>query len=72
MASDANWMERAFANSKPGNPGHGKLHRKLGVPQGEKIPAAKLYRATNSKSPALRKEAHLAENAKSSRKPYGS
>lgn len=42
----------------------GKLHRALGVPEGEKIPAKKLKQATNSKSPALRKEANFAENAK--------
>lgn len=42
----------------------GLLHKKLGVPQGEKIPQAKLDKAANSKSPALRKEANFAKNAK--------
>lgn len=42
----------------------GLLHKKLGVPQGQKIPAAKLAQAKKSKSPALRKEANFAENAK--------
>lgn len=46
-------------------PSHkGLLHKKLGVPQGKKIPAAKLDKALKSKSPALRKEANFAKNAK--------
>lgn len=44
-------------------PSHkGLLHKKLGVPQGEKIPAKKLEQAKHSKSPAERKEATFAEN----------
>lgn len=42
----------------------GLLHKKLGVPQGKKIPQAKLDAAANSKSPALRKEANFARNAR--------
>lgn len=42
----------------------GKLHSKLGVPQGQKIPAKKLAAAKRSSSPALRKEANFAINAK--------
>jgi hypothetical protein len=42
----------------------GLLHSKLGVPQGEKIPESKLRAALHSKSPALRREAQFAENAK--------
>jgi hypothetical protein len=42
----------------------GLLHRKLGVPAGEPIPESKLERAKHSESPALRKEANFAENAK--------
>jgi hypothetical protein len=46
-------------------PSHkGLLHKKLGVAQGKPIPAAKVEKAENSKSPALRKEAQFAENAK--------
>lgn len=46
-------------------PSHkGLLHKKLGVPAGEKIPAKKLAEAKHSKSAALRKEANFAENAK--------
>lgn len=40
----------------------GLLHKKLGVPQGEKIPASKVSAAKNSSSPALRKEATFAQN----------
>ena len=46
-------------------PSHkGLLHEKLGVPQGEKISTAKILKALRSKSPALRKEANFARNAK--------
>jgi len=44
-------------------PSHrGLLHKKLGVPQGKKIPASKLSKALHSKSVSLRKEAIFAEN----------
>lgn len=42
----------------------GKLHRALGVPQDQPIPAGKLQEALNSKSGAVRKEANFANNAK--------
>jgi len=42
----------------------GLLHKKLGVAQGEKIPAKKLAQAAKSISPVLRKEAIFARNAK--------
>jgi hypothetical protein len=42
----------------------GKLHRTLGVPQGEPIPAGKLQEALHSSSAAERKEANFARNAK--------
>ena len=42
----------------------GLLHKKLGVPQGQKIPAGLLSSALQSKSGALRKEAQFAVNAK--------
>lgn len=54
-------------NINPAN--KGKLHRKLGVPEGEPIPAKKLRQATNSKSPELRREANFAENAKGFKHP---
>lgn len=42
----------------------GKLHRDLGIPQEEKIPAKKLEKATHSKSLAIRREANLAKTLK--------
>lgn len=38
----------------------GALHRELGVPQGEKIPAKKLASAKHSSNPTLRRRANLA------------
>jgi len=52
---------------KPAN--KGKLRAKLGVPAGKTIPAKKLAKAKASSSPAERKEATFAENAKSWNKP---
>lgn len=43
----------------------GLLHKDLGVPEGEPIPAKKLAQAKNSKNPAVRKRATFAQNAKS-------
>jgi len=40
----------------------GKLHRNLGIPQGQKIGKARLRSAKNSASPAVRKEANFALN----------
>lgn len=40
----------------------GLLHKKLGVPQGKKIPGKKITAALHSKSPSLRKEANFARN----------
>ncbi len=40
----------------------GLLHKKLGVPQDQPIPAEKIDAALHSKSPALRKEANFARN----------
>jgi len=42
----------------------GLLHRKLGVPQGKKIPLSAMLRAKHSPSAALRKEANFAINAR--------
>ncbi len=47
-------------NIKPSH--RGLLHRKLGVPQGQRIPGAKITAALHSSSPALRKEANFARN----------
>lgn len=43
----------------------GALHRELGVPEGQKIPAKKLAGAAKSDNPTLRKQAALAKTLKS-------
>lgn len=46
-------------------PSHkGLLHKKLGVSQAKKLTTAQLEKALTSKSPALRKEANFARNAR--------
>ena len=46
-------------------PSHkGRLHRALGVPEGEPIPASKIAAAKHSSSAAVRKEATFAQNAR--------
>jgi hypothetical protein len=58
------WMAEAFGKNK------GKLHRELGVKEGEKIPAKKLAKAEHSKNTTIRKEAVLAHTAgKINRRP---
>ena len=42
----------------------GRLHEKLHVPQGEKIPEKKIEKASHSSDPTLRREANLAETLK--------
>ena len=42
----------------------GKLHAALKVPEGKKIPEAKLVKAEHSKNPTLKKEAVLAKTLK--------
>ena len=49
-----NWIAGATRNK-------GALHRSLGVPEGQKIPAAKLAAAAHSASPRVRKEVGLAK-----------
>ena len=44
------------------------LHRELGVPQGKKIPAAKLSKAAHSSNPTERKRANLAKTLKGFKK----
>ena len=56
-AVSKHWIQGAV--KKPG-----ELHRDLGVPQGEKIPAAKLAAAEHSSNPKVRQRAHFAENVK--------
>lgn len=58
MADDnGHWMEDAV--KKPG-----ALHKELGVPKGEKIPAKKLDKAAKSGSPLEKKRANLAKTFK--------
>lgn len=52
-----NWIAGATKNK-------GALHRNLGVPQGEKIPAKKLQAAAKSDNPTIAKEAALAKTLK--------
>lgn len=51
------WIKKATANK-------GALHRKLGIPEGEKIPENKLDEAARSSNPTERKEASLARTLK--------
>ncbi len=52
--------------AKTFNPGGtpGKLHRRLGVPEGEKIPAQRLAQAARSKDPETKREAIRAQTMK--------
>ena len=49
----ANWIEKAVGKS-------GSLHKQLGVPEGEKIPAKKMSKALKSSDPLEHKRAVLA------------
>ena len=51
------WIGKATKNK-------GALHRALGVPEGEKIPADKMAKAEHSDSPLMRKRAALANTLK--------
>jgi hypothetical protein len=57
MAEQKNWIKGAIKHP-------GALHRQLGVPEGKKIPAAKLEAAAHSDNPLLRKRAALAKTLK--------
>jgi hypothetical protein len=59
------WMAEAFGE----NPG--KLHRRLHVPEGERIPETKLRKAEHSSDPTLRREAALARTGRRYAKPGG-
>ncbi len=50
------WIQDALSKHKPG-----ALHRQLHVPKGEKIPTAKIEKATHSKNLLIRKRAQLAK-----------
>lgn len=48
---------------KPGGE-KGKLHRELGIPEGEKIPADRLEKAAHSKNTEVRRDAIRAKTMK--------
>ena len=50
------WIQKAVPESHKG-----RLHRALGVPEGEKIPPGKLAKAENSEDPHMRKMAQFAK-----------
>lgn len=56
-AGDEKWIQKAV--KKPGD-----LHKKLHVPEGEKIPEEKIEEATHSDNANLREKAQFAENVK--------
>ena len=56
-----NWVKKA--DFKPG--GHkGKLHREMGLPEGQKIPAARLEQAAHSRNSEVRNDAIRAKTMK--------
>ena len=57
MEDKKKWIKEAIEHP-------GKLHKALGVKEGEKIPAKKLEKAEHSKNPKLNKEAVLAKTLK--------
>lgn len=54
MAEKKQWISGAIKHK-------GALHKALGVPAGEKIPAKKLAKAAKSKNPTTRKRVALAK-----------
>lgn len=56
-----NWIKGAIKHK-------GALHSHLGVPQGQKIPASKLAKASHSSNPTIKREAALAKTLKGLRK----
>jgi hypothetical protein len=58
------WIQKAIKHP-------GALHKQLGVPAGEKIPAKKLAKAAHSENPKLAKRARLAQTLKGLHKARG-
>lgn len=54
MSRAKKWIQRA--GIKPGG-----LHRSLGIPEGEKIPASRIEAATHSDNPKVARQANLAK-----------
>ena len=71
-------LTAAKRHGKGWNPGgeKGKLHRELGIPEGEKIPASRLESAAHSGNPEVKRDAIRAQTMKkwhhggSRRMPY--
>lgn len=57
------WIQKAIPESHKG-----KLHRELGVPEGKKIPAKKLEKASHSKNLTISRQANLAKTLAKLRK----
>lgn len=55
--ADDKWMQKAAGPISKGG-----LHRSLGIPQGQKIPAARIAEAKRSKNPRIRQQATLAQS----------
>jgi hypothetical protein len=64
MAKGGNFIQKAIKHP-------GALHRKLGVPEGEKIPAKKMAQAAKSSNPTTRKQVALAKTLKGFHKAKG-
>ena len=60
----ANWIKNAIKSP-------GSLHRSLGVPEGQKIPASKLAKAAKSSDPTTRKRVALARTLSKFKKGKG-
>ena len=58
MAKKKGWVKKA--DFHPGGT-PGKLHREIGVPVGQKIPAAKLEAAARSSNPEIKRDAIRAQ-----------
>jgi hypothetical protein len=57
LADGGKWISSAIRRP-------GALHKALHVPEGEKIPAKKLAKASHSENPRIRREANLAKTLK--------
>ena len=53
------WIQKALPPSS-----HGKLHRALNVPEGQKIPEKKIEKAEHSPNERVAREARLGETLK--------
>lgn len=56
-----NWVKKS--DFHPGGE-KGKLHREIGVPEGQKIPAKRLAAAAHSSDPEIKRDAIRAETMK--------